>query len=212
MLVVVEDGDVALLDQRALDLETLRRLDVFKVDATEGDRDALDGIDEGLRALGVDFDVEHVDTREALEQNALAFHYRLGSQRTEITQTENSGAIGDNRHQVALAGVAVSQLRIASDFAYRLGDARAIGQRKVTSGGGRLGELDAQLSRTGLGMVFERGSFQVSHVAFPLIFTGTDRRSSIRQERARSQANVRSRLSSPGPYDFSGRALTARSA
>ncbi|MNM45444.1 hypothetical protein D3C81_563670 [compost metagenome] len=51
VLVIVEDRDVALLDQGALDLEALWRLDVFEVDATEGDRNAANGVDESLRAL-----------------------------------------------------------------------------------------------------------------------------------------------------------------
>src|SRR5690606_2861229 len=107
VLVVVEDRDVALLDQRALDLEALGRLDVFQVDAAEGDGDALDGVDEGLRAFGVHLDVEHVDAGEALEQYPLAFHDRLGGQRTQVAQAENGGAIGNHSHQVALAGVAI---------------------------------------------------------------------------------------------------------
>src|SRR3546814_11020729 len=38
VLVVVEHRDVHALAQRGLDLEALRRLDVFQVDAAEGDR------------------------------------------------------------------------------------------------------------------------------------------------------------------------------
>src|SRR5690606_453473 len=60
VLVIMEDRNVALFDQRALDLEALGRLDVFQIDATEGDGDALDGVDEGLRTFRIDFDVEHV--------------------------------------------------------------------------------------------------------------------------------------------------------
>src|SRR5690606_11080447 len=55
VLVIVEHRNVALLDQGALDLEALRRLDVFQIDATEGDGNALDRVDQGLRAFGVDF-------------------------------------------------------------------------------------------------------------------------------------------------------------
>lgn len=88
VLVIVEHRDVALFNQGALDLEALWRLDVFKVDATEGDRDAADSVDERLWAFRFDFDVEHVNTRETLEQNTLAFHDRLGSQWAEVTQTE----------------------------------------------------------------------------------------------------------------------------
>src|SRR5690606_13271270 len=67
VLIVVEHRNVALLDQRTLDLEALGRLDILEVDAAEGAGNALDGINEGLRALRLDFDIEHVDTGEALE-------------------------------------------------------------------------------------------------------------------------------------------------
>ncbi|MNZ60426.1 hypothetical protein D3C78_784950 [compost metagenome] len=163
MLVIVEHWDVALFDQCALDLEALRRLDVFQVDAAEGDGDALDGIDEGLRALGVDFDVEHIDTGEALEQHALAFHDRLGGQRAEVAQAENRGAVGNHRHQVALAGVLEGQLGITGDLADRLGHARAVRQRQVAGGNGRLGQLDAEFSGAGLGVIFESSGLEIRH-------------------------------------------------
>ncbi|MNZ97461.1 hypothetical protein D3C78_1166990 [compost metagenome] len=164
VLVVMEYRNVALLDQRTLDLEALGRLDVFQVDAAEGDRDALDGVDEGLRAFRVHLDVEHVDAGETLEQHPLALHHRLGRQRTQVAQTEDRGAIGDDCHQVALAGVLEGQLGIAGDLANRLGNARAVGQGQVARGSRGLGQLNAQFAGTGLGVVLERGSFQIRHV------------------------------------------------
>ncbi len=161
VLVIVEYRDVALLDQSTFDLKALWRLDVFQVDTTEGDGDTLDGVDERLWAFRVDFDVEHIDTGETLEQNTLAFHDRLGSQRAQVTQAEDGSAVGNDCYQIALAGVLVGQLWIASDFTYRLGDARAVGQGQVASSRSRLGELDAQFPRTRLSMVFESGSFQI---------------------------------------------------
>src|SRR5690606_38749464 len=182
VLVIMEYRDIALLDQRALDFEALGRLDVLEVDAAEGDGDALDRIDKGLRALCVHFDVEYIDTGEALEQYAFTFHHRLGGQRAEVAQAKNGSTVGNHGHKVAFAGVAVSQFGVAANFAYRLGNAWAIGQGQIASGGSWLGQLDAQLSRTGLRVVFERGGFQVSHGAFPLVLLGTDRSPSIRQD------------------------------
>jgi len=161
VLVIVEHWNVALLDQGAFDFEALRRLDVFEVDATEGNRDAANGVDESLWAFRFDFDVEYVDTGETLEQNALAFHDRLGSQWTEVTQTEDGGAIGNHCNKVALAGVFVGQLRITADFTHRFCNAWAVGQGEITGGGGGLGELDAQFPRTRLSVIFESGGFQV---------------------------------------------------
>src|SRR3990167_2253075 len=139
VLVIVEHWNVALFDQRAFDFKALRGLDVFQVDAAEGDRDTAYGVDKGLRALGLDFDVEYIDTGKALEQHAFTFHYRLGSQRAKIAETENRGTVGNDCHQIAFAGVAVRQLRITRDFAHRLSDARAVGQGQIACGCGGLG-------------------------------------------------------------------------
>ncbi len=169
MLVIVEHWNVALLDQSTFDLKALRRLDVFQVDATEGNGDTLNGVDEGLRAFGIDFDVEYVDAGEALEQHAFTFHHGLGSQRAEVAQAQNRGAIGNDCNQVAFAGVFVGQFRVASDFAYWFGYAGAVGQRQVAGGSGGLGELDTQLTWTRMGVIFESGSFQIRHGGIPLL-------------------------------------------
>ncbi len=171
VLVVMEYGDIALLDQRTLDLEALRCLDVLEVDAAEGDGDALDGIDESLRAFRIDFDIEYIDAGETLEQHALAFHNRFRCQRAQIAQTENGGAIGNHRHQVALACVLIGERRVTPDFAYRCGNARAVCQRKIARSCGGLGQLDTQLSGTGIGVIVESGSFKVSHGISAFIFT-----------------------------------------
>ena len=61
VLVVVEDRDVHLRLEAALDLEALGGADVLQVDAAEGRLEELDGADELLRVGGVDLDVEDVD-------------------------------------------------------------------------------------------------------------------------------------------------------
>ncbi|MCY1175521.1 hypothetical protein D9M73_157630 [compost metagenome] len=161
VLVIVEHRNVALLDQGTFDLKALGRLDVFQVDATEGDGDAFNGVNESLWAFRIDFDVEYVDTSETLEQNTLAFHHWLGSQWAEVTQTEDGSAIGNHRNQVAFAGVFVSQLWITANFAHRLCNTWAVGQGEVTGGGSGLGEFNAQFPRTRLSVIFESGGFQV---------------------------------------------------
>src|SRR5690606_35069846 len=116
VLIIVKNRNIALLDERTLDLEALRSFDILKVDTAEGAGNALDRIDEGLGAFRFDLDIEHINAGKALEQYALAFHYRLGGQRTEIAQTENSSTVGDHRHQVALAGVFECQICVLGNF------------------------------------------------------------------------------------------------
>src|SRR5690606_16585794 len=166
VLVVVEYRNIALLNQRTLDLEALRRLDIFQVDTAKGAGNTLDGIDEGLRAFRLDLDIEDIDTGKALEQHTLAFHDRLGGYGPQIAQTQNCGAIGNHRHQVALAGVFEGIVRILGDFTHRLCNTRTVSQRQITRSGSRLGQLDAQLTRTRVGMVFERISSQIRHDYF----------------------------------------------
>ena len=65
VLIVVEDRDVEPLLQLFLDLETVRRGDVFEVDAAEARRDAHDGLDDLVGVLRVEADRERVDAAEA---------------------------------------------------------------------------------------------------------------------------------------------------
>ena len=73
----MEHRDLAALPQLALDDETLRRLDVFQIDAAEGRLQRGDDVDQFVRVEFVDFDVKDVDAGKLLEQHRLAFHHRL---------------------------------------------------------------------------------------------------------------------------------------
>ena len=63
VLVVVEDGDVELLAQAALDLEAARRGDVLEVDPAEDGRDRRDGADDLVDVLRRQADRPRVDVR-----------------------------------------------------------------------------------------------------------------------------------------------------
>ncbi|MNV92240.1 hypothetical protein D3C71_1868140 [compost metagenome] len=77
MLIVVEHRDVHDLAQLLLDDETVRRLDVFEVDAAEGGSEETHAVDELVDVFGIDFKVDGIDVGKALEQHGLAFHDRL---------------------------------------------------------------------------------------------------------------------------------------
>ena len=115
VLVVVEDRDVDQLAQPLLDDEAVRRLDVLEIDAAEGRPEIAHAVDELVDVLGVDLEVDAVDVGEALEQDRLALHHRLGGQRAEVAEAEDGGAVGDHGHQVALVGVVVGELRVLGD-------------------------------------------------------------------------------------------------
>ena len=147
VLVVVEDGDLHRLLQRLFDVEALRRLDVFQVDAAEGGLQQLAGLDDLVGILGVQLDVEHVDVGESLEQDTLAFHDRLAGQRADVAQSEHRGAVGDHRDQVALGGVLECVLRVLLDLQAGIGDARGVGEAEIALGETRLGGNDFDFPR-----------------------------------------------------------------
>ena len=152
MLIVMEDRDVEQFAQPLLDDETLRRLDVFQIDAAPALAEQLDAIDEFVRVFGRNFEVDRIDVGKALEQHRLAFHDRLGRQRAEIAETENGGAVGDDGDEIALGRVVVGTAFIFGDGQHRDRDARRIGQRQVALGRHRLGGNDLELPGATLGM------------------------------------------------------------
>ena len=107
VLVVMEHRDVQQFAQPLLDDEALRRLDVFEIDAAPALAEQLHAIDEFVRVLGRDFEIDGIDVGEALEQDRLAFHHRLGRERAEIAEAEDGGAVGDDGDEIALDRVVV---------------------------------------------------------------------------------------------------------
>ena len=50
-----------------------------------------DDVDQLVRVVLGQLDVEHVDAGELLEQAALPFHHRLGGQRADVAQAQHRG-------------------------------------------------------------------------------------------------------------------------
>ncbi len=146
MLVIVHDRDLHALAQGLLDDEAFRRLDVLEVDAAEAGLHQRHGIDEGFGVLGIELDVDGVDIGEALEQDRLAFHHRLGGQRAEIAHPQDRRAIGDDGDEIALSGIIIGGRRIFGNHAHRDGDAGRISQRQVALRRHRLGRNDLDLA------------------------------------------------------------------
>jgi len=160
VLVVVEDGDLHPLAQLALDVEAVGCLDVLEVDAAEGGFERGDHFDQAIGVLLVDLDVEDVDVGELLEEDGLAFHHRLGSQRADVAQAQHGGAVGDHGHEVAAAGVLEGVGGVLDDLLARCGDAGGVGQGEVTLVGELLGGTDRELAGCRQLVVLERGLFE----------------------------------------------------
>ena len=114
VLVVMEHRDVHQFAQALLDDEALRRLDVLQIDAAEGRAEEAHAVDELVRVLGADLEVDGVDVGEALEQDRLALHHGLGGERAEIAEPQDRGAVGDHRDHVALGRVVEGAGRVSA--------------------------------------------------------------------------------------------------
>ncbi len=99
VLIVMEDRDIHPLAQLLLDVETLRRFNIFRVDTAEGWFEGGDDVNEFVRIQLIDFDIKHIDTGKFLKQDAFALHYRLTGQRADVAEPQHRGAVGDDRHQ-----------------------------------------------------------------------------------------------------------------
>ena len=131
VLVVVKDRDRHPLLELALDVEALGGLDVFEVHPAERGLERGDHVDQFVGVVLGQFDVEHIDAGELLEQAALAFHHRLAGQRTDVAETENGSAVGDHADEVGARGVERGVVRVFDDRFAGKRDAGRVGQCQV---------------------------------------------------------------------------------
>ena len=161
MLVIVKDGNVHPFLKAGFDREAFRRLDILQIDGAERRLQERDGIDEGVGICGIDFDVEHVDIREFLEQDGLAFHHRLGCKSADRAKPQHGRPVGNHRNQIAARGVIERLARVGGDFLARRGDAWRIGQRQIALVDHPLGGLDRQLAGLGMPVVVECAAIEI---------------------------------------------------
>ncbi len=164
VLVVVEHRDAHRLAQPLLDVEALRRLDVLQVDPPESRLEQLHHANELVGILGVDFEIEHVDVGEPLEQDALAFHHRLARLGADVAESQHGRPVADHGDKIGPRRVAAHQPWVRLDFAASPGDARRVGQAQIELRGARLRRPNGDLPRLRELVVVERLLFTVRHV------------------------------------------------
>ena len=142
VLVIVEDRNVHPRLELLLDVEALRRLDIFEVDTAERRLEGGNHVDQLVRVVLGQFDVEDVNTGEFLEQATLAFHDRLGSQRADIAEAKHGGAVGHDTDQIGPRGIPGGRRRIFDDRIAGGSNTRRVGQREVALIGQALGRAD----------------------------------------------------------------------
>ena len=108
--------DVETLLQALLDIETLRGLDILKVDTAKGRGDALYCLTEFLRVFLIDLDIEDVDATIYLKEEALTLHNRFSGHSTNIAKSQNGCTIRDNSDEITLVGITVSIIGVILNF------------------------------------------------------------------------------------------------
>ena len=131
MLVVVEDGDVALFLELALDLKAARRGDVLEIDAAERAGDVVHRLHKLVHVLRLDAQRERVHVAERLEEDALALHDRHTGFGTDVAETEDRRAVGDNGAEIPPARQLIAFLDVLLNLQARLRHAGRVCERKI---------------------------------------------------------------------------------
>ena len=155
VLVVMEDRNLHALAQLLLDVEALRRLNVFEVNAAEGRLQRGDGVDQLVWIILRELEVEHIDAGELLEQYRLAFHHRLGGEWANIAEAEYSGTVGHHSHHIGAPGQAAGLLRIIGDRHTGRSHTGRVGQGKFVLIGEALGGHHGDFAGAGECVVLE---------------------------------------------------------
>ena len=155
MLIVVEDRYVHGLLETLLDHEAVGRPDVLEIDTTHRGLEKLTKADDVLRILRADFEIEHIDAGELLEEHPLTLHDRLRRARTDVPQTEYRCPIRHYRDQISSCCVLEYRVRIIADFETGGRHSRSIRERQLSLRIERLGGNNLDLPGPARSVVLE---------------------------------------------------------
>ena len=134
VLIIVENGNVALFFQLPLDLKAPGGRNILQIDAAEGAGHQVDGVDKLVHILGFHTKGEGIHIAEGFEQDALALHDGHTGLRADISQAQNGGAIGDDGAEVVPPGQLVGFVDVLLDLQAGGGNAGGIGEGQVLLG------------------------------------------------------------------------------
>ena len=165
MLVVVENRDIHPLLQAVFNFKTLRRLDVFEVDAAKRRLQRGDRFDKFLRVGLIHFNIKDINPGELLEEHALAFHDGFTGERADIAKPQHGRAVGNHRDQIGAGGEVIGLQRVGFNRLTGIGNPRRIGERQIALVVQRLGRGDGNLA-CGRKAVITQGFFfqRIAHV------------------------------------------------
>ena len=96
-------------------------------------------LDNFVRVVAVEFDVEDIHIGKAFEQDALPSITGLPASAPMLPRPRTAVPLVTTADQVAARGVVESFLRIVVDLQARFGDARGVGQAQIALRAARLG-------------------------------------------------------------------------
>ena len=131
MLVVVENRDVESLAQLLFNLKTAGRRNIFKVDSTEAGGDQLHGAHDFIDILGVKADRPCINIGKFFKESRFSFHDGHGSFRSNISQTENSGSVGDHGNGISFNREIPGVSRVFRDRHADPSDTGGVGARQI---------------------------------------------------------------------------------
>ena len=128
----MEDRDFHPLLQLALDVETFGCFDVFQVDAAERGLERGNHVDQFIRVVFCQLDVENINAGKLLEQTTLTFHDRLRCQGTNVTKPENRCTVSHHTDQIATRCQRIRFIRIGFNLFAGVSHPRRVGERQIT--------------------------------------------------------------------------------
>ena len=93
VLIIMENWDWHELFQGSFNFETVRTLNILKINTTERWSKMLHNINEFIGVLAVDAQVDGLNTGKLVEENCFAFHNGLGGKATKVSKAKNGRTI-----------------------------------------------------------------------------------------------------------------------
>ena len=131
MLVIVENGNIALCFQLFLNFKAAGCRNIFQIHAAERTGNQIHRIHEFVHVLRFHAQRECVHAAQFLEQHAFAFHHGHTGLRTDVAQTQHSAAVRYHQTQVGPTGQLIGFIRILLNFQTRRCHTGGVSQRQI---------------------------------------------------------------------------------
>ena len=91
----------------------------------------MDGLDNGVRILGVDAERERVHVRKLFKQHAFALHHRHAGLRADIAQAQHRRAVCDDGYRIPAACEIIGFIYILLDLQAGLRNTRRVSEGEL---------------------------------------------------------------------------------